>query len=198
MSSRPRQSPDALRAFVVLGYGCHVTPMVRRFLDAVAVDILELTGGGPTASGASAVHVEPLLITSGGFTNPRSAPGVSEARAFARYLSDRGVELETLLDEDALTTLHNLRGVSALLGPRGIAAEQIVICCDAARRAKIAHVARPLLGGSPTLWTYDFGRTRAQTAVQQTLGLLFDAAALRVPWVERISWRWVLRRNAQR
>ncbi len=194
----PRLTPmKAPRALVVLGYHCHITPVVRRFLDGVADDIEALLRE-PRYEGCESRCPPPLLITSGGFTNPRSAPGVSEARVCAEHLQDRGVVLETIRDEEALTTLHNLRGVAAIVGPKRIEADEIVICCDEARRAKIAHVARRLLSGEPTLWTYDFGRTTLQRLVQQNAGLAFDAAALRLPWVERASWRWVLWRNARR
>ena len=187
MSARP-----AVRAIVVLGYGCHLTPAVRRFLDAASRDISELCQSPKEGE-------RPLLITSGGFTNPRSAPGVSEAARFADYLrQSRGVGLEVALDEEALTTLHNIRGVHRILRERQIAAEQVVICCDEARQEKISYAARRILGAAPALWLYDLGRTRWQREVQRVFGLVFDALCLASPTLEALSLRYIEVRNSQR
>jgi len=179
------------KAFVVLGYGCHLTLPVRRFLDAVADDILAATGGRSESGDP------PLLITSGGFTNQRTAPGISEARRFAEALFDRGVGLPVVLDEAARTTLENLRGVGAILEMRGIAGRDVVVCCDAIRQDKIRYVARRLWRSQPTLWLYDLDRTKVQRWIQRTGGLLFDAAALRWRLVEELGLRVIDARNAR-
>src|SRR5688572_7591171 len=55
-----------MRIFVVLGYGCHLTPIVRAYLDRAA----ERIKSGPAES---------WVITTGGRTAARTAPGISEA-----------------------------------------------------------------------------------------------------------------------
>lgn len=177
------------RVYAVLGYGCHLTPALRCYLDGAAQQIGAEIEAHPERSA--------LLFCSGGFTMHGSAPGVSEARLMADYLRERGLTLPQVLDEEARTTLENLRHLSRLCAARAISAREVVICCDEARQGKIAHVARHLLGAAPTLWSYPLERTTMQAVVQRTLGLGYDALALRVPAIERIGLRLIDARNAR-
>ena len=171
------------RLYAVLGYGCQRSPALLGYLDAVAADLQR----APRDERA-------LLWTSGGFTQQQSAPGLSEARLLADELGARGVDFEVELDEAARTTLENLRGLAAAAQTHGLSAAQIVICCDSTRRAKIRWVARRLLAGEPALWCYDLGRSATHAFIQATLGLAYDAAALRLAWLERAGHAWVERR----
>lgn len=174
----PTRSHD--RLYAVLGYGCTLSPALVGYLDAVAMDLTRK----PRDERA-------LLWTSGGFTQQRSAPGLSEARLLAHELHARGVRLEVELDEAARTTLENLRGLATAAQRHGLSAAQIVICCDGTRRAKIRWVARRLLGGEPALWCYDLQRSTTHALTQASLGLAYDAAALRLSWLERAGLGWV-------
>ncbi len=61
---------DAL--VVVLGYGCHLTQPMKNYLDSV---ISFVKRNGVTA-----------IVATGGYTNRKSAPGISEAGMMASYL----------------------------------------------------------------------------------------------------------------
>jgi hypothetical protein len=168
----------------VLGYSCHLTPLVRRYLDSVCRDL-------------KTTPPETVLFFSGGFTMDATAPGVSEARMMADYLGAH-IDREHVLDEQARTTLENLRNLARTCRDRGIAASSVVICCDRVRRKKIAHVARRLLGGPPQLWCYDLERSPLHSAVQQTLGLAFDALAVRLAPIEWAGNLVIKARNTRR
>jgi len=75
---------DAL--VVVFGYGCHLTESMRRYLDRV-VSFVERNN-------------VVAIIATGGYTNRKSAPGISEADMMATYLKDRGVAVPVFLEKE--------------------------------------------------------------------------------------------------
>jgi len=165
--------PDTL--FVVLGYQCHLTSTVRRYLDAAAEEIMRVDDQRVT------------VITSGGFTNQRSAPGVSEARLIADYLRVRGVTADVILDETPRTTVENIRGLARIFSARGLAPKRVVIIGDQIRRQKIAMLARYFRLSPVELSSVDLDRSSTQSAVQRVLGYGFDYLAVRISPLERLG-----------
>lgn len=90
---------DAL--VVVLGYGCHLTEPMKNYLDSVASFV--------------ATNSVTAIVATGGYTNRKSAPGVSEAGMMAAYLKGRGVITSVILEETAVTTNENLRSVAGII-----------------------------------------------------------------------------------
>ncbi|MBI2263483.1 YdcF family protein [Candidatus Berkelbacteria bacterium] len=119
---------------VVCGYGCHLTPEVTYYLEQVV--------------GYLQTHWGILVITTGGFTDPRRAPGVSEAAMMRRYIAQRllGLKIKEhvfgrhiLCEEMALTTLDNLRYSREIL--KEWPGVPVTIFCDSIRRFKIGFLA---------------------------------------------------------
>ncbi len=162
--------------FIVLGYRCELTPALGAYLDRVA---------------AVAREQHPaLIISSGGATNQRTHPGLTEARLIADYLVDtQGLSIPVALEARARTTLENLRLVSHLLEQRGLARARLVVFCDRVRRRKIALIAHRLLhrARSVELRCHDFDRPWTEALVQPTLACLYEWTAMRLPGLEKLG-----------
>ena len=121
---------------VVLGHMRHlfpISPAMRQFLLAVSDYIY------------AHPNVE-LMIASGGCTNKKTAPYLSEAKVMARFLESDGVRVPILLDEIARSTKGNLFGVKRILGQEQLKPKVIVIFCEESRRWKIRFFAQRILG----------------------------------------------------
>ena len=128
---------------IVLGYGCILSPTLKQYLDAVARYVRD----NPDVS---------LIITTGGFTDPLNAPGVSEAGLMADYLRPQLESfpgLEIIEENRARTTIENLRFTKEILQGRGLLAEPIVVFGDYYRHKRIRMLARQILRQNPRLVT---------------------------------------------
>lgn len=141
---------------VVCGYGVKLTPNLRHYLD----EVVRYLDGKDT-------HVE--VITSGGFTNPREKPNVSEAGLMAGYLrSKNGFRNDIFREDRALTTLQNLRFAKKHLSQRR--PPQITIFCDSVQAFKVEFLAKRIFRGSKVVVRgIDFGRTEKETIIQLCL-----------------------------
>jgi hypothetical protein len=162
--------------FVVLGYGCHLNAKVRGYLEHAAEEIKKHS---PAAS---------LVITTGGYTAHRSAPGVSEAAMMAAHLRTLGVIAPITIEEGARTTVENIRNVGRLIADRGWSPQRLVIFGDRARQKKIRALARHFFHPRAfAIDPYDLRRSLMHTLVQSTIAVPFDALVARVSWLERLS-----------
>src|SRR5262249_26071254 len=158
-----------------LGYGCHLHPVLRGYLERAA-ERIELE---PEKSG--------LVITSGGRTAHTSAPGVSEAQVMADHLQQLGVTRPILVEDAARTTAENLRTTSRLIAEKSLRPRRVIIFCDRVRRHKIGALARHFLREHAfTLEPHDLARTLSQAIVQSTVAVPFDSLVARVPLIERL------------
>lgn len=172
------------RVAIVLGYGCHLTDPIKRYLEKVAAY-------------DSAIPFY-LIITTGGFTQEKSAPGVSEARMMADYLESFGVSTPVILEEEALTTLENLRFVYELVRANGLENKKLVIFCDSARAFKIKLLARLIFGKWPRIASYDFSKSVRPKLKQLFINTPIELLAFFVPPLERLGLRKRERLNANR
>lgn len=152
---------------IVMGYGCHLTDGLIAYLD-VAVNFAKY-------------NQLAAIICSGGFTNQRSAPGVSEASVLAGYLRQSGVFQPIYLDESARTTAENLHGARAVMKEKRLRPKSLVIFCDAARAMKVRILARAILGQWPLIITYDLSKKKAEWLKQTLIALPLDVVGLAVP-----------------
>jgi uncharacterized SAM-binding protein YcdF (DUF218 family) len=81
-----------------------------------------------------------VLVLAGGKTTAWDRP--SEAAVMAEAIAGSWPAARLLLEEDSLTTLHNLRFASNLLAKQSVRPDRVVIFCDTARRAKVRLLAR--------------------------------------------------------
>jgi len=164
---------DAL--VVVLGYGCHLTESIRKYLDCV-VGFVETN------------NVVAIIVT-GGYTNRKSAPGVSEAGMMAAYLRKRGVTKSIILDETAVTTNENLHSIIRIMRERRFVDKKIVIFCDGARSFKVKILGRLILGFWPEIRTYELTKGLISKIKQLLIATPFDILASQFPFFEKMEVR---------
>ncbi|MCD8382163.1 MAG: YdcF family protein [Clostridiales bacterium] len=124
-----RGDPDAV---VILGckiWGEEPSPALQRRLDTALDYLEELEGRG----------VEPLIVVSGGQGDDEP---ISEARAMADYLIEKGVREERiLLEEQSTNTLENLKYSSALLAERGIEGGHLTVVSNGFHLTRVRMLA---------------------------------------------------------
>jgi len=164
---------DAL--VVVLGYGCHLTEPMKKYLDCVAafVDTNDIA----------------TVITTGGYTNRKSAPGISEAGMMAAYLEKQGVTVPILLEETAVTTNENLRSIIRIARERRLADKRIIVFCDSARSFKVKILARFILGLWPEIKTYELTKGFVAKIKQLVIATSLDILASQFPFFEKMELR---------
>jgi len=164
---------DAL--VVVLGYGCHFTEPMKNYLNSV---VSFVATNGVTA-----------IVATGGYTNRKSAPGISEAGMMAAYLKEHGVTVPILLDETAVTTNENLRSVPRITHERGLTDKRVVIFCDNARSLKVKILARLILGHWPETKTYELTKGLVSKIKQFVIATPLDILASQFPFFEKMELR---------
>lgn len=156
---------------LVCGYGCHFTESLKKYLDFVAL--------------ALRYQETNLLITSGGCSNQKTLPGISEADLMASYLENSGVCARFIREREALTTIENLRLVAGILSKTGNIKSPLTIFCDRIRRFKIEYMARRIFTCPIKIEAYDFKRSFKARIAQTLLMTPVEIAAFHVPALER-------------
>lgn len=160
---------------VVLGYGCHLTESMKKYLDFVMSFV--------------AKHKVAAIITTGGYTNRKTASGISEAGMMADYLKQSGVVAPILLDETAVTTNENIRGVAKITSERQLVAARAVIFCDSARSLKVKVLARLILGYWPRVVSYELTKGLAAKIQQLFVAMPLDVLASQFLFFEKMELR---------
>lgn len=109
------------RFALVCGYGCHLNDGIKRYLN----DVISWCYQNPDA----------IVILSGGFTNKKTMPGISEASMMRDYLTKRFVTNRVILDEEAILSIDNIRNAARML--EGLDERELFIFCDSIRAVKI-------------------------------------------------------------
>lgn len=160
---------------VVLGYGCHLSLEMKKYLDGVVR--------------FSQTNKVTAIITTGGFTNKKSAPGVSEAGMMAEYLKRHGITAPIYLEERATTTYENILMVARIVHERQIEDCHMVIFCDESRRFKVKIFAWSIFGYWPTISTYDLTKNLAEKIKQIFIATPLDVLASQIPVLEKLRQR---------
>lgn len=156
---------------VVLGYGCHLTDPVRKYLNSVVKYVKR-------------DHRVSLIITSGGFTARKSAPGVSEAGMMAEYLRSQDLTIPILLEQESRTTKENFLHVRTKTEQEP-AFREIVIFCDSCRRFKVFVFALYYLRRWPTIKTYDLTKSWKAKLRQVCMATPLDLLSFVIPALEK-------------
>lgn len=160
---------------VVLGYGCHLTESVKKYLDSVVLFV--------------AINKVTAIITTGGYTNRKTAPGISEAGMMADYLKQSGVVAPILLEETAVTTNENLRSVIRIAREQQLTDKRVVVFCDSARSFKVRILARLILGHWPEFRTYELTKGLVAKIKQLLVAMPLDVLASQFLFFEKIELR---------
>ncbi len=158
--------------YLVMGYGCHLTKKITQYLDCV----LENLNNGD------------VVITSGGFTQQKSAPGLSEALVMEKYLKEKcSKDITFLKEEGSITTYQNLQNSKCIILTIKPKAE-IVIVCDFSRSIKIWIMSLFIFGvPMPRIITQDLSENCYEKVKQVFVATPLDLLAEIFPILRKIK-----------
>lgn len=157
----------------VLGYGCHLHKKMERYLQTIV----------------HFIHTHPVekVILSGGYTNPISAPGISEAAMMRRYLIER-VKVPIILEEASRTTTENLQHINKLFIIKHQKKDKtLVVFCDTARKSKVRILGRIIFGFTPKIQTYSLTTSLLSHIKQIFIATPLACLALYVPFLNKLE-----------
>ena len=153
--------------FAIFGYGCHLNNELSMYLDNNV---------------AFANREKPdCLVFCGGFTQRKSAPGVSEAKLMFDYVVPRlsYVPHDTLIEQDSYTTQDNAEKLVSKLGLLLCSARtKLTVACEATRTLKVDLAVRSFLRRRPYLLTTSWELMSPQ---KQIISTLYDWVAIKFP-----------------
>lgn len=168
---------------VVLGYGCHLTEKLDKYLEECALVI--------------GIKKPRNVVFSGGKTAGKTLPGVSEAQVMANYINkcNLGYQPTIMLEEDSITTEQNLRFTKELFCNHAASlgfpkSRDIMIFCDTAREQKIKVLARIIWGFRPNCATHDFTKSPLGRLGQYLIATPLDVIATLVPPIGQLKLGW--------
>lgn len=157
---------------IVCGYGCHLVPELKMYLDRV---IRFCNQEKPDC-----------LILCGGFSQQFSAPGASEARVMWDYVLPQLKDLpgRIHLEEQSYTTPDNIMFATAYMRSLGLLRKdtredmQLTVFCEATRALKTDLLVRHFMGVRATIETASWELMSPQ---KQIISTLYDWAAIKFP-----------------
>jgi len=167
------------RWFVVLGYGCD--PHGKRIKEYLKF-VTEIVNPSDQKN---------VIITCGGFTNPRDFPEISEAGMMEKVLRDE-IKYKCLIlkEEKSFTTLENLRNAFRLIkeniGPYPWQGD-IVIICDRMRSFKVSYLATRIFSLQCPIHIigFDSERNKKDIIKHGILGTIKDILSYHFPFLEQ-------------
>ena len=169
--------------FAIFGYGCHLNTELKQYLD----NNVEFANR----------ERPDCMVFSGGFTQRKSAPGVSEARLMKDYVIPRlcYTPKYILLEEDSYTTPDNARRLAENAEWFSWTAQtKLTVACEATRALKVDDAIRYYLGRRTNLVTSSW---ELMSPTKQIISTLYDWAAIRFTPLARYLRNKRIRRAEQ-
>ena len=118
------------------------------------------------------------LILSGGYTSKKS--NISEARLMFDFIQNQNRQFNLILEEESLTTLHNLLEAKRIIDNLGISCDILYIFCDDVRFIKVSLLSKIIFKSQcikvinlarkePIIWYF----VQIPSTVFQVLGAMF-------------------------
>ncbi|MEK7640682.1 MAG: ElyC/SanA/YdcF family protein [Patescibacteria group bacterium] len=177
---------------LVCGYGCHLTESLKRYLDFVANYLLSST-------------MTNLVITSGGYNNLKTAPGICEAHLMRDYFLAAGVTQKIICEIVARTsegnlywTRHTLHNCAFDAPSEMLEAMPLKIFCDSIRKFKVAYMAKRIFKCPIQIIGYDFGRSLKEKVAQSLVFTPIEIAAFHIPMLGRKLDEYRITQNQNR
>ncbi len=155
---------------IVCGYGCHLVPELRGYLDRVA--------------GFANQEKPDCFILCGGFTQKGSAPGISEAMLMKTYIIpqlDYAPEL-VFLEQNSYTTPDNIQKVANIIRVQDLLntdpTTRLTVFCEATRALKVDDAVRYCIRRRATIETSSW---ELMSPTKQIISTIYDWAAIRFP-----------------
>lgn len=157
---------------VVCGYGCHLKPELQEYLDRVV---------------QFANRKEPdCLIFCGGYTQRKSAPGVSEAALLKSYIIPKLKYPPdcVFLEENSYTIPDNIQYAAARIRSEKLLNQdtELTIFCEATRALKVDLLVRHFFGRRADIETASW---ELMLPSKQIISTLYDWAAIKLPLLAR-------------
>lgn len=158
--------------YIVMGYGCHLTKKIMQYLNCV----LENLKNGD------------IVITSGGFTQQKTASGISEALMMEEYLKEGCSKNVTFIkEESSITTYQNLKNSKCVISQIK-KDNKITIVCDFSRSIKIWIMSLFIFGvPMPRIITQNLSESCYEKIKQIFVATPLDLLAEILPILRRIK-----------
>lgn len=161
---------------VVLGYGCHLDKTMKDYLMYVAaLSSFRMQGTQKVT-----------ILTTGGFTNQKSAPETSEAGMMRNYLRSKYLSCKICADTEALTTEDNILAIKKFVTQgwidknlTQISDYEIIIFGSKSRESKIRGLGNSILKSEFTIFGFDFGESFIERLKQEYINTPLDLLAHR-------------------
>lgn len=163
---------------LVPGYGCHLTEKMKGYLDMVADFVNENEA------------VIEAVLTTGGYTNRKTAPGISEAGMMTNYLEQKIKSVPIITSALATTTKENVDAAKVYITSRQSPTEQVwqvIIFCDTPHKLKMLTLARVILGFRPDVMSYPITGGLMTMVKQTVIGTPLSLLALRYPFFKKLE-----------
>ena len=153
---------------IVCGYGCHLVPELRGYLDRVVRFCNE--------------NKPDCLILCGGFTQRKSAPCISEAMVMEEYLIPRLNYSSKVMymEESSYTALDNIDNAVKTIRRDALMEDitSLTVFCEATRALKMDLLVRHFLGRRADIETASW---ELMSPAKQIVSTLYDWAAIKFP-----------------
>lgn len=165
---------------IVCGYGCHLDTPLKPYLDRVVRFIKE-----------NEQHIQ-MIIFCGGFTQQKSAPGVSEAMLMREYIYSNLEEIRSpafwiYYENHSYTSFKNIESAVEIIRTDRLYDNcRIVIFCEATRSANIIMLARHFIldmVNSIDDITVETGSWERADPFKQVGNLIYNKIAITFPWL---------------
>ena len=167
---------DKKHVVVVCGYGCHIDTPLRPYLGRVFRFVQD-------------EHPEAIIFC-GGFTQKKTAPGVSEANLMHDYTrADQFPEfmLKVFIEDGSYTTFDNIKKAANIIqGQLWGPTHRITIFCEATRAANVVMLARHFMGNlvdSIDDITVETASWERADPFKQVGNLIYNKLAIKYPWL---------------
>jgi len=161
-----------MKFVIVCGYGCLITDRVRDYLE----DVVGCLRANPTA----------VVIVTGGFSNQRSMPCISEAWVMDNYMKSRDIANPVIQDDRAVTTLEEIQNAAHIIVSKNWRNDDdpvanVVIFCDRIDRFKIQYLARRIFCGEvPTPMYFEVRGHNFKRSIRERLHQYLIATPLEI------------------
>ncbi len=172
---------EKTHVLVVCGYSCHLednNPHVqgyREYLNRVFRFIQD-----------HHTHMS-VVIFCGGFTQQKTAPGVSEAGLMCEYTQANHFMSKVVIENESFTTFANIKNSAhIILNKLAMASCRITIFCEATRSANVMMCARHFMGhlvDSMDDITVETASWEQANPFRQAGNLIYNKLAITFPWL---------------
>lgn len=173
-----------MKVGIICGYGSKLDEGTRQYVESVMKYVLS--------------NKIQTLILSGGFTSRES--NTSEARLMLSLMEQQSQDVELLLEEKSLTTLHNLLYAKEIIERLKLSEYEVCIFCDQVRYLKIYILSKVIFKNSQNIQVIKISRKEYFTAyILQIISIIYQLLGAINPSIEKKIFlarkRWIEKKS---